>query len=64
MARDLVRCTVTPGVHVVDPFASSGSLGEAAAGLGRRALVVGRDPDLAAPMAARVANDDAGRLVA
>ncbi len=68
LLADLIRCTVPPGGLVVDPFAGSGSLGEAAAGLGRRALLVERDPALAETIAARVAaNDDrdnAGRLVA
>lgn len=46
LLADLVRLTVPPGGLVVDPFAGSGSLGEAAAALGRRALLIERDPAL------------------
>lgn len=53
---DLVRATVPPGGLVLDPFAGSGSLGEVAAELGRRAILVERDPDMA--VAIRAANDD------
>lgn len=52
---ELIRCTTPAGGLVVDPFAGSGSLGEAAAALGRRALLVERDPAMAAAMAARLA---------
>jgi len=54
IVRRIVRVHSRPGDLVLDPFAGSGTLGEAAADLGRDALLVDDNPEAIAVMRARL----------
>lgn len=50
----LISLVTQPGQVVLDPFAGSGSTGQAAANLGRKYILVEKDPDIFATMKARL----------
>ncbi len=54
VVRRMVAASTRPGDWVLDPFAGSGTLGAAAAGLGRRFVCVDSSPDAVEVMAARL----------
>jgi site-specific DNA-methyltransferase (adenine-specific) len=54
IVRRIVRVHSRPGDLVLDPFAGSGTLGEAAAELGRDALLIDDNPEAIAVMRARL----------
>ena len=55
LIRPLVRVTTPPGGTVLDPFAGSGAIGEAAAAEGRDAILIERDASYAEGIAQRLA---------
>ena len=58
----LIEYAVPLGGVVLDPFAGSGATWETARGLGRRVVLIERDPACAADLAARLAADRADPL--
>lgn len=59
LLRDLIRSVAPAGGVVVDPFAGSGSLGEAALREGRQPILIERSPGFVASMTARLAGLEA-----
>ena len=56
----IVRASSRPGDLVLDPYAGAGTTGVAAAGLGRRYLLVDRNPDAVEIARRRLAEGDGG----
>jgi DNA modification methylase len=54
LMREIVAAVTGPGEMVLDPFAGSGSTGEAAVAEGRRCILIERDPVYAADIRSRL----------
>lgn len=45
LLSELIACTTDPGAVILDPFAGSGTTGHAAIAVGRRAILIEKNPD-------------------
>ena len=61
LAARIIRASSDPGALVLDPFAGSGTVGEAALKLGRRADLIDEHPDAVAVMQRRLPGADVVR---
>jgi site-specific DNA-methyltransferase (adenine-specific) len=64
IVRRMLQASTRPGDIVLDPFAGSGTLGAAAAELGRRYVLIDESPEAVAVMERRLGDRGSGRLPA